>query len=514
MNARKFDVVIIGGGHNGLIAAAYLTRAGKTVAVLEANSELGGATTSVRAFPDFDANLSRYSYLVSLLPDEIVKDLGINFRTLSRKVASYTPFHYQGREHALHVSRVWDERTAASFKNLQNGDADINAWKEFYGETGMFSKRVAPSLLKPLPTRSELRNSISMHRAWDFLIEHPIGEAITTFFKDDLVRGVVLTDALIGTFASAYSLQANKCFLYHVVGNGSGEWKVPQGGMGKLIDELEQITRRSGGEIFLNSRAVKVESYSGEVSVTLENGHRFIGNHLLSNTAPQTLATLRGKTAPKSLDGSQLKINMLVKRLPTLKSGDDPREAFAGTFHANESFEQLESAYHRAVSGQIPSPLPLELYCHTLTDPSILSTDLQREGYHSLTLFALHTPAKLFDVNHDEQKHKALQAALASLNEFLTEPIELVLATAHDGKPAIEVKTPQDIEEAIGLPRGNIFHQDLDFPFRENDEAPGWGVETDDPRIFICGAGARRGGGVSGIPGHNAAMAVLSGASL
>jgi phytoene dehydrogenase-like protein len=143
------------------------------------------------------------------------------------------------------------------------------------------------------------------------------------------------------------------------------------------------------------------------------------------------------------------------------------------------------------------------MYCHTLTDPSILGQELQAAGYQTLTLFGLHTPASLFDGNNDAARAAALKSALASLNDYLAEPIEDVIA-------AIEVKTPLDIEEAIALPRGNIFHKDLSMPFREDGTAPSWGVETDYPRIFICGAGAVRGGGVSGIPGHNAAMAILS----
>jgi phytoene dehydrogenase-like protein len=151
----------------------------------------------------------------------------------------------------------------------------------------------------------------------------------------------------------------------------------------------------------------------------------------------------------------------------------------------------------------MPAKLPIEMYCHTLTDPSILSPELSASGFHTLTLFALHTPASLFDANNETARQAALESAFASLNEYLVEPIQDVIA-------AIEIKTPLDLEEAIALPRGNIFHRDLQFPFREDGSQPSWGVETDDPRIFICGAGATRGGGVSGIPGHNAAMAVLS----
>lgn len=509
MSTKKFDIVIIGAGHNGLVAGTYLAKAGKKVLVLEANNEVGGATASVRVFPNFDARLSRYAYLVSLLPDKIVKDLNLRFKTLSRRVASYTPFVSDGKDLGLHVSRVWDEATTHSFLALPDGEFEMKAWKKFYGAIEEFAQRMAPTLLQPLPSRSELKKQTASPELWETLIERPIGEAITSQFKSDIVRGVVLTDALIGTFTSAFSLHANKCFLYHLIGNGNGEWKVPQGGMGALVSELERVAKLSGVQITTGTRAVQIQSDHSEVVVSMEDGQKVSAQYVLSNAAPQTLARLRGKPIPNSLDGSQMKINMLVKRLPRLKSGADPHQAFAGTFHINESFSQLEAAYSDAEAGHLPEFLPSEIYCHTLTDPTILSAELQQQGYHTLTLFGLHTPASLFDENHDIQKAAALKSALCSLNQYLVDPIESVLAQLPSGELAIEAKTPQDIESAIGLPRGNIFHRDLTFPFREDGETPGWGVETDDPRIFICGAGAIRGGGVSGIPGHNAAMAVL-----
>jgi phytoene dehydrogenase-like protein len=158
--------------------------------------------------------------------------------------------------------------------------------------------------------------------------------------------------------------------------------------------------------------------------------------------------------------------------------------------------------------------LPLELYCHTLTDPTILSDVLFARGFHTLTLFGLHTPAKLFDADPQRAKAVAKQLALESLNEYLLDPIESVLAPCSDGSPAIEAKSPLDLEAELSMPRGNIFHADLEFPFldRDDEEAdqPLWGSETDDNHIHLAGAGARRGGGVSGIAGHNAAMALLA----
>jgi phytoene dehydrogenase-like protein len=500
MLSKKYDVLIIGGGHNGLVAATYLARAGKSVRILEANPEIGGASQSVKTFPEFDANLSRYSYLIALLPDKIVNDLGLSFECISREVSSYTPY---GENKGLYVSRVWDAQTESSFNELDPSGNEAKAWQAFYAEIAEFAEKIAPTMLQPLKTRSELKQQIDLDATWQYLIEEPIGKAITERFSNDIVRGVVLTDALIGTFASAFDLQSNICFLYHLIGNGTGEWKVPKGGMGALVKELVRVATESGVEISLNSKATKVTSTSTGVTVELENGETITGEYLLSNAAPGVLAKLRGTPAPKSLDGSQMKINILLKRLPQLKSGIDPRLAFAGTFHANESFTQFEEVFQEALNGTMPDKMPIEMYCHTLTDPSILSQELQDAGYQTLTLFGLHTPASLFDADNDVARDAALKSALASLNQYLAEPIEDVIA-------AIEVKTPLDIEEAIALPRGNIFHKDLSMPFREDGTQESWGVETDDPRIFLCGAGAVRGGGVSGIPGHNAAMAILS----
>ena len=497
-----YDVAIIGGGHNGLVAATYLAKAGKSVVILEANAEVGGATTSVRAFPEYDAMLSRYSYLISLLPDQIVSDLGLNFERISRTVSSYTPYSRGGKDSGLYVARQWDKATEDSFNELDPTGAEWVAWQDFYNEIAEFALKIAPSMLHPLKSRSELKAEIDMPQVWDYLMERPIGEVIQARFKDDVVRGVILTDALIGTFASAYEMQANICFLYHLIGNGTGEWKVPRGGMGALVKELVRVATAAGVEIKINSRVKSVVTDTENATLTLEDETTITSSYVLSNAAPQVLAQLRGKTPPISLEGSQMKINILLKSLPKLKSGMDPRLAFAGTFHAHESFAECESSYLDAKAGNVPGMLPIEMYCHTLTDPSILSVELQEQGYQTLTLFGLHTPAALFDADNEAAKAAALTAALASINQYLVEPIENIIA-------AIEIKSPLDIESEVGLPRGNIFHKDLSFPFREDNQHIRWGVETDDSRIFICGAGAIRGGGVSGIPGHNAAMAVL-----
>ena len=513
-NHKNYDAIIVGGGHNGLVAASYLAKAGKTVVLLEGHDELGGATTSVRPFPDYDARLSRYSYLVSLLPDQIVADLGIDFKTLGRKTSSYTPYQKDGREDGLLVSAEWDEASEGSFKRLTGSDREAEVWREFYGEIAELARRFAPSMLQPLKSAADLKQETGLPEVWRNLMERPIGEVIRDRFSDDLVRGVVLTDALIGTFVSADDMQANRCFLYHMIGNGNGQWRVPQGGMGALVKELHRVATSRGVEIRLRSKVTALESGTAGVRIETESGRVYQGKNLLFAAAPQHLARLRGQAVPDSLEGSQLKINMLLTRLPRLKSGVDPQLGFGGTFHINESFSELEAAYASARGGEMPQPLPLEMYCHTLTDPSILSAELLAKGVHTLTLFGLHTPAQLFDSDPDRARALAKERAIASLNQYLLDPIESVLAPCSDGSLAIEVKSPLDLETDISLPRGNIFHRDLDFPFLEGEDAGAprqlWGAETDDPHIYLAGAGARRGGGVSGIAGHNAAMALLA----
>ena len=505
----KYDAIVMGAGHNGLIAASYLAKAGKSVLMLEAADEIGGATASVRAFKEYDAMLSRYSYLVALLPDQIVSDLGLNFETLSREVSSFTPYVKDGEDLGLHISRIWDKETEESFKELTGSDREGKQWQEFYSDVEKFAQKMAPTFLQPLLTRSEMKAHIGENEIWEYLVEKPMSEIIKSKFSNDLVRGVVLTDALIGTFVSAESIQSNICFLYHLMGNGTGEWRVPRGGMGALVKELERVATSLGVQIKTSSEVTQISSDSSGVTVQTISGQSYEAEYLLSNAAPAHLDRILGKKTQDSLCGSQLKINMLLKALPRLKSGADPKKAFSGTFHINESYDQLEGAYQSAKSGVIPEHAPSEMYCHTLTDPSILSDDLASKGFHTLTLFGLHTPAELFEKDNNAAKKMAQKRCLDALNDYLLDPIESVLAVNSDGSLCIEVKSPLDLETDVRLPGGNIFHRDLNFPFKEEGDARIWGVETDDPRIFICGAGAQRGGGVSGIPGHNAAMALL-----
>ncbi|MEU3980530.1 NAD(P)/FAD-dependent oxidoreductase [Streptomyces sp. NPDC026672] len=504
----------MGGGHNGLVAAAYLARAGRSVLVLERQDHTGGAAVSTQAFSGLDARLSRYSYLVSLLPNKIVDDLGLRFRVRRRQVSSYTPTLVDGRPTGLLVDAD-DERTRHSFRELTGSDSEFAAWQRFSGMTHRLAQRVFPTLTGPLPSRAELERVVDDKEAWEALFERPLGETIESRFSHDLVRGVVLTDALIGTFTHAHdeSLRQNRCFLYHVIGNGTGDWNVPLGGMGALTDALRDAALAAGAEILVDHTVVGIATDGATAEVRYrahESEGTVAAGSVLANVAPSALAHLLGDEPTRPApEGAQLKVNMLLRRLPRLRDrAVDPRAAFAGTFHIAESYAQLDSAYREAAAGRLPSAPPSEIYCHSLTDPSILGPDLVERGYHTLTLFGLHMPARLFEGARAVSREEALRAVLAPLDACLEEPIADCLGLDSEGRPCVEARTPLDLEAELGLPAGNIFHRDLSFP--HGDETTGrWGVETAHENVFVCGAGAVRGGGVSGIPGHNAAMAVL-----
>jgi phytoene dehydrogenase-like protein len=475
---RAYDAIIIGGGHNGLVAAALLARAGKRVVVLERLDELGGAAVSQAPFPGVEVRLSRYSYLVSLFPRDLLASLAADFELRRRSVPSYPPNDAPG------VQRL----------------------------TAQMARVMAPTLTQPLLSRAQMRALVADDTAWEALIERPLSELLERAVPDDETRGIVATDALIGTFAALDDpdLAQNRCFLYHVIGNGNGVWDIPVGGMGMLTAALADTALAAGAELRTGVEATAVEAGVGGVEVQTAGAGTFAGSHLLANVAPAVLTRLLGEgdQGPPP-EGSQLKLNMVLTRLPRLRDSSVPSElAFAGTFHVNESYSQLASAYAQAACGRLPTVVPAEAYCHSLTDPSILSPQLIAAGAQTLTVFALQMPARLF--KNPAVKQSAVDATLDSLNSVLAEPIQDCLMLDGDGKPCLEARTPLELESELGLPGGNIFHRALRWPFAEQPHEIGsWGVETDRANVWICGAGARRGGGVSGIPGHNAAMAVL-----
>src|SRR5436190_1099887 len=254
----KYDGVILGAGHNGLVAASYLGRAGLSVLLLEKNDYIGGATTSQIVFSDYDAHLSRYSYLVSLFPQKIIRDLGLNLELRRRATASFTPYLNRAQHDGLLLSNVDEEVSRRSMFELTGNKTEFEQMKAFYNLSHVFAEKIWDTMLEPLVAKDEFRRRFDSddvsREAWRSLVEEPLGTAIERYLKNDLVRGLVFTDAKIGvlTYPHDPSLLQNRCFLYHLIGNKTGEWKVPVGGMGALVRELEQAARNAGAEIFTN----------------------------------------------------------------------------------------------------------------------------------------------------------------------------------------------------------------------------------------------------------------------
>jgi phytoene dehydrogenase-like protein len=518
----QYDVVILGAGHNGLVAASYLGRAGLSVLLLERNNYIGGATTSQKVFPDYDAQLSRYSYLVSLFPEKIIRDLGLNLELRRRATGSFTPYLNHGQHDGLLLSNANEEVSRQSMFELTGSNTEFERMKAFYKLSRVFAEQVWDTMLEPLIAKEEFRRRFNTddvsREAWRSLVEEPIGTAIERYLQNDLVRGLVFTDAKIGvlTYPHDLSLLQNRCFIYHLIGNKTGEWKVPVGGMGAVARELEQAARKAGAEILTNVdlRALSLAGNQRAVEFYKDGEQQSVeAQYVLVNFGRNVLAKYVGKLyQPDATDeGSVFKINMLLQRLPKLKAKRYPlAQAWCGTFHSNEGYEQMNASYDQACGGRLPTKTPCEVYCHTLTDDSILAPELREKGFHTMTLFGLDAPWNLFVRDNRTMRKVAEKRFIESINQWLDEPLEDCLAVARDGSLCIESKSPVDIEDALGMFQGNIFQNAPTWPFAERREDAGtWGVETDYENVFFCGSSALRGGAVSGIPGHNAAMKVL-----
>ncbi len=515
----RYDAVIVGGGHNGLTAAAYLARGGASVLVLERKDVTGGATLSAQVFPGVQARLSRYSYLVSMFPYPIMQELGLALEPRRRPAAGFSAARVNGKLKGLLIPNDDPAGAAERFREFTGSTDEYRGYTAFYDKISMFASKAWATMTQPLISREAMQALFMTpeeRAVWEMLIETPIGVGIEQHVHDDTVRGLMYTDASICVLSHPHdpSLKQNRTMLYHVIGNVAGEWRVPVGGMGRLATELERKAREFGAEILTDADVIEIAP-SGDVAITYRQGdetHTVSARYALVNAAPSVMADLIPGHVPIPADeGTAFKINMVLKRLPRLAvEGVDPVQAFAGTFHIDEGYANLQTSYQAASEGRIPNPIPGEIYCHTLTDPSILSPELAAQGYHTLTLYGINAAHRLFAADNESARAAVLRTYIDGINRVLDEPLEDCLAVDANGNPCIEAKSAVDLEDDLKMPKGHIFHNDQTWLFADGQYQPGqWGVETEYPNVFICGSGAARGGCVSGIPGHNAAKKTL-----
>ncbi len=291
---RRYDVVIVGGGHNALVSAAYLARAGRSVAVIERSDAVGGAAVSERPWRGVDARLSRYSYLVSLLPQKIIDDLDLRITLKRRRYSSYTPDPADPSRGIL-IDTQDAEATAASFTRTlgEAGAAEAERFAAFGERIAPLGRAVFPTMTEPLPTADEIRAAVGDDELWESLTTRPLGDLLRRSFESDLVRGIVLTDGLIGTFSTSDdpSLAQNRCFLYHVIGGGTGDWDVPVGGMGAVTKELERVALEAGADIFVGVEVMSI-SPDGDVHTMTDRSEVFHGDLILSGVGRAVLDSL------------------------------------------------------------------------------------------------------------------------------------------------------------------------------------------------------------------------------
>lgn len=513
----RYDVVVIGGGHNGLTAAAYLSQAGLSVLVLERLGATGGAAISQELFEGLPARFSPYAHLLGLFPERISKELALDVQLRTRRTASYAPAIRGGRHSGLLVERNPTQITEDSFRAMTGSGREYDAYRAFQGHLADLADVVAPSLLEPLVDRVEMERRTNP-TTWRNVVEEPIGRLVEQQLEDDIVRGLAASNAVYGTFTDLHSpdLDQNRTFLTMVLGDAGNGWQVPIGGMGAVTAALERTVHAHGGEVVTRAFVTRMQSTGTAARVAFRTGgteQAVECDWVLSNVAPWVLRLMLGENPGPRPEGSVLKIDMLLDRLPRLRAGVSPPMAFAGTVHFGTHYEQLQQAFLEAQEGFIPEVPPGVLFCHSLTDPSVLGT-LAMEGKHAFSFLGFHAPARLFSGHVDVQRDEIVLRILDSINTHLEEPIESLVSLDANGNPCLLARAPQDVESTLAMPGGHMFHGPLSWPWHEGDEPPAtpaerWGVATDIPNVLLCGAGAVRGGGVSGVGGHNAAMAVL-----
>jgi phytoene dehydrogenase-like protein len=287
--------------------------------------------------------------------------------------------------------------------------------------------------------------------------------------------------------------------------------------MGAVTGAMAAAARRGGAELVTRATVTGLDARADGVTVhwTGDDGTVAAADagHVVVGAAPTVLAELLGTDPGNRPSGSQLKINMVLERLPRLRSGIDPAVAFAGTFHVDEAAAQIDTAYAQAAAGRLPDVIPFEVYCHSLTDPTILGPTERAAGRHTLTLFGLHTPAELYRGDPDGVRQEAVRRVVAQLDAHLEEPLLDCLARDAAGNPCLQAASPLDVETSLAMPGGHIFHGDLAWPVAATPEQVGtWGAATEHPRIVSASSGGTvRGGAVSGLGGYAAARHLLDG---
>jgi phytoene dehydrogenase-like protein len=524
------DAIIVGGGHNGLVTAAYLARAGWKVLVLERRHVVGGACVTEEVFSGY--KVSTAAYLVSLLQERVVRDLEL--RRYGYEVLPKDPAYFAPKLDGGHLFMYPDmRRTQQELARFSTRDAErYPAYERFIERMAQFVEpmlleappNVPPRTLADLGALSRLGLRVLRLQRVELgqlarMFTSSARAILDDWFESDELKLALATDGVIGTNGGPATPGTAYVLLHHVmggVGGVRGLWGFVRGGMGALTDSMRRSAEAAGAEVRTESEVARIAVRSGRaIGVVLAKGDELRARVIVSNADPRR--TFFGLVGREHLpvefqsqidayrcEGSSFKINLALSELPSYSAlpGTGLGPQHRGTTHICASLNHLEHAWDEAKFGQ-PSREPLlEITIPTAYDPSLAPA-----GKHVMSIFAQYAPYRLHDGVWDVPTKQA----------FVDRTIDLLAQYAPNIRGAIEhvhALSPLDLEREYGLTGGNIFHGDLSldqlFALRP---VAGWArYATPIQGLYLCGSGTHPGGGVTGAPGHNAARRILASA--
>jgi phytoene dehydrogenase-like protein len=525
LSPSRYDAIVIGAGHNGLVTACYLARAGRRVLVLERRDVVGGACVTEETFPGF--KVSTAAYVNSLFHPAIVRDLKLaayGYEVLARNPSSFTPFP-DGRSLMMGPDADLTRKEIAKFS-----DRDAERYPRYEAMLERVAAVVEPTLTRAppdllKPRLGDLRTLVSLARAFRRLGD-ATGEAVEIltgaarpildrWFESEELKGTLATDAIIGAMASPSQPGTAYVLFHHVMGEGGGKrgmWGYVRGGMGGLTQALAAVARDLGADIRCDAEVEHILVRDGRaVGVALAAGDEYFAPIVASNADARVtfLRLLDRSTLPEvfladveriDYASASLKINVALAELPSFRAlpGTEPGPQHRGTIHICPDQDYIERAFDDAKYGR-PSAEPV-LEC---TIPSVVDPTVAPPGRHLMSMFVQYAPYELRDGSWDDRSEAFADRCFDLLDEYAPNLKRAVLDR--------QVLTPLDFERVFNLTGGNIFQGAMTpgqlFAFRP---VPGHArYRTPLGGLYLCGAAAHPGGGVMGTPGLNAAREIL-----